>query len=404
MNTQSLTHALPARAPCAARIIFSFLGSIKGGMLIVNGPDGFEETYGHDAGGHAIRITLGDWDVLKACMKSGDIGFAETYMQGRWQCDDIPGLIKLFCRNRAAMEQAVYGSWFGNLLYRLKHLFNANTKAGSKKNIEAHYDLGNDFYRLWLDPSMTYSAALFGGDFKRSTADAQAEKYRRILRALGVKRGQHILEIGCGWGGFAETAIREFGVRVTGLTLSREQLGFANARLRQAGLSDHADLKLTDYRDLDAQFDHIVSIEMFEAVGEQYWDTYFAAVKRNLRPGGRAVVQSITIDESLFDRYRVGTDFIQQYIFPGGMLPSPVEFRARAARAGLATAEGVRFGLDYAETLRRWRAQFIAALPQVRELGFDTRFVRLWEFYLAYCEGAFEAGSTDVIQFDLTHA
>ena len=165
MNTQSITHALPARAPYAARIIFGFLGRIQGGMLIVNGPDGFEETYGHDASGHAIRITLSDWDVLKACMKSGDIGFAETYMQGRWQCDDIPGLIKLFCRNRAAMEQAVYGSWFGNLLYRLKHLFNANTKAGSKKNIEAHYDLGNDFYRLWLDPSMTYSAALFGGDF-----------------------------------------------------------------------------------------------------------------------------------------------------------------------------------------------------------------------------------------------
>ena len=271
MNTQSITHALPARAPYAARIIFGFLGRIQGGMLIVNGPDGFEETYGHDASGHAIRITLGDWEVLKACMKSGDIGFAETYMQGRGQCDDSPGLIKLFCRNRAAMEQAVYGSWFGNLLYRLKHLFNANTKAGSKKNIEAHYDLGNDFYRLWLDPSMTYSAALFGGDFKRSTTEAQTEKYRRILHTLDVKRGQHILEIGCGWGGFAETAIREFGVRVTGLTLSHEQLGFATARLRQAGLSDQADLKLVDYRDLDGQFDHIVSIEMFEAVGEQYW-------------------------------------------------------------------------------------------------------------------------------------
>ena len=193
-------------------------------------------------------------------------------------------------------------------------------------------------------------------------------------------------------------------MRVTGLTLSHEQLGFATARLRQAGLSDHAELKLVDYRDLDGQFDHIVSIEMFEAVGEQYWDTYFAAVKRNLRPGGRAVVQSITIDEGLFERYRVGTDFIQQYIFPGGMLPSPAEFRARAARAGLTAVEGLRFGLDYAETLRRWRAKFISALPQVQALGFDPRFVRLWEFYLAYCEGAFEAGSTDVIQFDLTHA
>ena len=427
MTTESITPAIPAgipnppaqptlpsRAPYAARIMFGFLSRLEGGMLIVNGPDGFEETYGHEAGGHeagsheagghAVRITLNDWDVLKACMKSGDIGFAETYMQGRWQCDDIAGLIKLFCHNRAAMDEAVYGSWFGSLMYRLKHFFNANTRSGSKKNIEAHYDLGNDFYRLWLDPSMTYSSALFGGDFTRSTEAAQLEKYRRILRTLDLKRGQHILEIGCGWGGFAEIAIREFGVRVTGLTLSHEQLAYASSRLRKAGLSDHADFRLTDYRDLDAQFDHIVSIEMFEAVGEQYWDTYFAAVKRNLRPGGRAVIQSITIDEALFARYRVGTDFIQQYIFPGGMLPSPSEFRARAARAGLTAVEGVRFGLDYAETLRRWRAQFMGVLPQVQALKFDPRFIRLWEFYLAYCEGAFEAGSTDVIQFELAHA
>ena len=412
MNTQSITPALPARAPYATRLVFSFLRRLEGGMLIVHGPDGFEETFGHDAGGHAVRITLSDWDVLKVCMKSGDIGFAETYMQGRWQSDDIAGLIKLFCRNRAAMEQAVYGSWLGSLLYRVKHWFNGNTRSGAKKNIEAHYDLGNDFYRLWLDPSMTYSSALFGGDFTLTTEAAQTEKYRRILRALdhnggkggGLKRGQQILEIGCGWGGFAETAIREYGVRVTGLTLSQEQLTYANTRLRMGGWSDHADLRLTDYRDLDGQFDHIVSIEMFEAVGEQYWDAYFAAVKRNLKPGGRAVIQSITIDEALFTRYRVGTDFIQQYIFPGGMLPSPAAFCAHAARAGLLAAAGVRFGPDYAETLRRWRARFMGVLPQVQGLKFDTRFIRLWEFYLAYCEGAFDAGSTDVIQFELGHA
>ena len=403
MNTQSIAPTRPARAPYAARVIFGFLRRLESGMLIVSGPDGFEETYGHDAAGHAVRITLKDWDVLAACLKSGDIGFAETYMQGRWQCDDIPGLVKLFCQNRAAMEQAVYGSWFGSLVYRIKHLFNANTKRGSKKNIQAHYDLGNDFYRLWLDPSMSYSSALFGGDRTLGLEAAQSAKYRRILRTLDVKRGQHVLEIGCGWGGFAEIAIREFGVRVTGLTLSHEQLAYANTRLRQAGLSDQADLRLTDYRDLDGEFDHIVSIEMFEAVGEQYWDTYFAAVKRNLRPGGRAVIQSITIDEALFERYRVGTDFIQQYIFPGGMLPSPTGFRARAARAGLHAVEGVRFGRDYAETLRRWRHDFMAVLPAVQALGFDSRFVRLWEFYLAYCEGAFEAGSTDVIQFELAH-
>ncbi len=410
MNTRTVATATssPARyaprPPYAVRAIFGFLQRLQHGMLIVEGPDGFSETFGHDAHGHAVRITLQDWDVLKRCLKSGDIGFAETWMEGRWQCDDLPGLIALFCRNRSAMEAAIYGSWFGNLAYRLRHLFNANTKAQAKKNIEAHYDLGNDFYKLWLDPSMTYSSALFAGNPAQPMEQAQHAKYRRILEVLQARPGDRILEIGCGWGGFAEVAIRDFGVHLTGLTLSSEQLAWAQSRLERAGLAANADLRLTDYRDLAGQFDHIVSIEMFEAVGEQYWDTYFAAVKRNLKPGGRAVVQSITIDEALFARYRTSTDFIQQYIFPGGMLPSPTEFRARAATAGLKAAEGVRFGHDYAETLKRWRASFMTVLPQVREQGFDQRFVRLWEFYLGYCEGAFNAGSTDVIQFDLEHA
>ena len=410
MNTRTLatTVASPtrqtARPPYAVRAIFGFLERIEGGMLIVDGPAGFRQTFGHDAGGQAVRITLGDWDVLARCLKSGDIGFAETWMEGRWQCDDLPRLIELFCRNRSAMENAIYGSWFGNLLYRLRHLLNSNTKARAKKNIEAHYDLGNDFYKLWLDPSMTYSSALFNGNLDQTMLQAQSAKYRRILEQLQVQPGERILEIGCGWGGFAEVAIRDFGAHLTGLTLSSEQLAWARARLDAAGLSDRADLRLTDYRDLTGQFDHIVSIEMFEAVGEQYWDTYFGAVKRHLKPGGRAVVQSITIDEALFPRYRTSTDFIQQYIFPGGMLPSPTEFRARAAAAGLVAAEGVRFGRDYAETLGRWRGSFMADLSAVRQQGFDERFIRLWEFYLGYCEGAFNAGSTDVIQFDLAHA
>ena len=408
MNTRTsaavTSTATGGRPPYAVRAIFGFLQRLQHGMLIVEGPDGFNETFGHDAHGHAVRITLHDWDVLNRCLKSGDIGFAETWMEGRWQCDNLPALIELFCRNRSQMETAIYGSWFGNLVYRLRHLFNANTKTQARKNIEAHYDLGNAFYKLWLDPSMTYSSALFAGNHALSMQEAQAAKYRRILQVLNVRPGQCILEIGCGWGGFAEVAIREFGAHVTGLTLSSEQLAWAAARLESAGLTARADLRLTDYRDFTGQFDHIVSIEMFEAVGERYWDTYFAAVKRNLKPGGRAVVQSITIDEALFPRYRTSTDFIQQYIFPGGMLPSPTEFRARAAAAGLTAVEGVRFGRDYAETLKRWRAGFMAVLPQVRAQGFDERFVRLWEFYLGYCEGAFNAGSTDVIQFDMSHA
>ena len=412
LHVNASTHATDAtramRAPYAARAIFSFLRRIEGGTLTVEGPHGFHQTFGHAGSGRAVRITLADWDVLQRCLKSGDIGFAETWMEGRWQCDDVPGLIELFCRNRSAMEGAIYGSWLGNLAYRIRHWLNANTRKRAKKNIEAHYDLGNQFYRLWLDASMTYSSALFEGDATLSLQDAQLAKYRRILRALGVKPGDRILEIGCGWGGFAETAIRECGAHVTGLTLSTEQLEWARARLDAAGLGTQAQLLLVDYRDFEDKvhggFDHIVSIEMFEAVGEQFWDAYFAAVKRNLKPGGRALVQSITIDEALFARYRVGTDFIQQYIFPGGMLPSPTEFLARAAAAGLTSAGSLRFGRDYAETLKRWRAAFMGVLPQVREQGFDQRFVRLWEFYLAYCEGAFNAGSTDVVQFELRHA
>jgi cyclopropane-fatty-acyl-phospholipid synthase len=249
---------------------------------------------------------------------------------------------------------------------------------------------------------MTYSSALFDQGHGGSLKAAQQAKYRRILQRLAPKPGERILEIGCGWGGFAEMATREFGAHVTGLTLSPEQLRFARERLERAGLADRADLKLLDYRDMHGAFDHIASIEMFEAVGEAYWDGYFDCVRRNLKPGGRAVVQSITIDERLFERYRRSTDFIQQYIFPGGMLPSPTEFRTRAGRASLVVSDEFRFGLDYAETLKRWRADFMGQLPQVRGLGFDERFIRLWEFYLAYCEGAFNAGSTDVIQFEIT--
>ncbi len=374
-------------------------------MITVHGPGGFSQTFGEPGtSGLHVRVMLDDWQVLERCLKSGDIGFAETYMDGRWRADHLPALVELFARNRAAMERAVYGSWLGGLVYRLRHMFRANSRRGAKRNIAAHYDLGNDFYRLWLDPSMTYSGALFEGDASRPLEDAQAAKYRRILARLAPRPGQRILEIGCGWGGFAELAAREHGVHVTGLTLSREQQTFARARLARAGLAGQAEFLLTDYRDLMQAFDHIVSIEMFEAVGEAYWDGYFDCVRRCLAPGGRALVQTITIDDALFDRYRAGCDFIQQYIFPGGMLPSPQAFGGRARKAGLAVGDTFRFGRDYAETLKRWRAAFTADLPAVRALGFDERFARLWEFYLAYCEGAFNAGSTDVIQFELTRA
>ncbi len=398
------------RVPFSARAVLGLLSRLRGGRITLSGPGGFERTFGEDAGTDGapslphVHLVLSDWDVVGVCMKRGDIGFAETRMEGRWHVDNPAALIELFCRNRAALEKAIYGSFAGSVLYRIRHLLNSNTRTRARKNIEAHYDLGNDFYRLWLDSTMTYSSALFDAGHAGSLEAAQTAKYRRILQRLAPKPGDRLLEIGCGWGGFAEVATREFGVHVTGLTLSPEQLRFATQRLERAGLAARAGLRLLDYRDMHGEFDHIASIEMFEAVGEGYWDSYFACVRRNLKPGGRAMIQTITIDESLFDRYRKSTDFIQQYIFPGGMLPSPTEFGGRAGRAGLAVSDAFRFGRDYAETLRRWRTTFMARLPEVRQLGFDERFVRLWEFYLAYCEGAFNAGSTDVIQFELVRS
>jgi cyclopropane-fatty-acyl-phospholipid synthase len=298
----------------------------------------------------------------------------------------------------------LYGSWTGRLFYRLRHLLRANTRAGARKNIHAHYDLGNAFYRSWLDETMTYSSALFAGCPEATLAQAQSAKYERILSVLGVRSGDTVLEIGCGWGGFAEHAARTRGCHVRGITLSSEQLAYARERIRAAGLSGLVELSLTDYRDIGGRYDHVVSIEMFEAVGERYWPDYFGAVRARLKPGGRALVQTITIADELFEQYRRGTDFIQQYVFPGGMLPSLSALRAQAGQAGLAVGECMAFGKDYAETLKRWRQRYLCVAAALRPLGFDARFERLWQFYLAYCEAGFRAGSTDVVQVELIRA
>jgi len=296
---------------------------------------------------------------------------------------------------------------------RVRHLLNRNTRSGARRNIHAHYDLGNAFYRLWLDASMTYSSALFDDSHSQTAVTdagrdwpelerAQQRKYDRMLAVTRCRNDANVLEIGCGWGGFAQTAAQH-GMNVKGLTLSSEQLAFAQQRLADAGLSSHADLVLQDYRDEHEQFDAIVSIEMFEAVGESYWPSYFETIKRCLKPGGRAIVQTITIADELFERYRSGSDFIQQYIFPGGMLPSPQVFERHAAKAGLIVSDQHAFGLDYARTLACWRERFVALSGEVDALGFDERFKRTWLFYLAYCEAAFLRRNTDVIQFTLEH-
>lgn len=401
---QTLTESAPLRAePAAARWMFRLLSQLRCGKMTLRCPDGRAlEFLGAQPGPHAT-LALTDWQVCGDILSRGDIGLAEAYIAGRASTDDLTQLLLLAAMNEQAIEDVIHGRWWATFAYRLRHWLRPNTRAGSRKNIYAHYDLGNDFYRLWLDSTMTYSSALFEGDLTRSLADAQSAKYARILRALDVRPGQHILEVGCGWGGFAEHAARA-GCRVTGITISKAQLGYAQRRIAAAGLQGQVELKLLDYRDLHGQFDHVVSIEMFEAVGERYWPGYFSILRDRLKQGGRAVVQSITIAEAKFERYRTGTDFIQQYIFPGGMLPSPRRLGEEAAAQGLAVKDMHHFGLDYAETLRRWHQMFDYAAPEVKSQGFDDRFMRTWRFYLAYCEAGFRARATDVVQAVLVHA
>ena len=376
------------------RSVLSLLEGLRHGLLEVRLPDGGSRLFGEGEPGVVLQVH--EEAMFGRVLARGDIGLAEAYLDGQWDTPDLTGLLGLFAANRDALRRAVYGSWRQLLGARLRHWLNRNSRAGSRRNIMAHYDLGNDFYRLWLDPSMSYSSALYRPADDGSLPAAQDAKYRRILNRLAAGPGQRVLEIGCGWGGFAELAVAE-GLQLTGLTLSPAQLEWARRRVPQA------DLRLQDYRDLDERFDHVVSIEMFEAVGERWWPTYFSGVARALRPGGRAVVQSITIRDDLFSSYRRGTDFIQQYIFPGGMLPSRSAFRSAAARQGLAVVDEYAFGPDYARTLAEWRQSFETNWPRIAELGFDETFRRLWRFYLCYCEAGFLAGNIDVVQFELRH-
>lgn len=388
-------------APMAARRVLQLLEKIEHGTLTVQFPDRSSKVYGNGSLPHAA-LSLSNWNVFAASMKSGDIGFAETYIAGDWRTPSLSDLLRVMIQNRRAVEDLIYGSWLGRMVYRVRHLLNRNHKANSRKNIHAHYDLGNAFYELWLDDTMNYSSALFEGDFSLSMQEAQRAKVRRALQATDVAQGSRVLEIGCGWGALAEMATVDRGAHVTGVTLSTEQLAFAKARMKWNGKEDQADLRLQDYRDIDdGPYDAVCAIEMVEAVGQEFWPTYFQTVSKLLKPGGKACIQSIVIDDALFDRYVKSTDFIQQYIFPGGCLPSPSEFRRQARLAGLEVIDELKFGPDYAETLRRWRHEFMAQEAQVLTLGFDTQFLRTWEFYLAYCEAAFDEANTDVIQFTL---
>ncbi len=390
---------LPPGIPASARTALRLLQRLQHGSLTLRLPDGSLQHFG-PGGGPSAALTLHNWNVFPAALRSGDIGFAESYFAGDWTTPQLTDLLKLLIANRHAVQDMVYGHWAGRLLYRLRHLLHRNTRSGSRSNIQAHYDLGNAFYQRWLDPSMNYSSAWFQGDLGGDLTQAQHAKVRRALQQVRLQPGQRLLEIGCGWGALAEKAADEFGAQVTGVTLSTEQLAFGRERLQRQGLE--ADLRLQDYRDIDdAPFDAICSIEMVEAVGQDYWPTYFETVARLLRSGGRACIQSIVIDDALFPRYIRSTDFIQQYIFPGGCLPCPAEFRRAAQAAGLQVEDAFAFGADYAETLRRWRERFVAERAQVLQQGYDERFAHIWEFYLAYCEAAFAMGDIDVVQYTL---
>ncbi len=404
--------AAPRRTPARARRVLNLLERLPHGQLDLEQPDGRLLHLPRPPSGAAdAHCVLHDWQALERTLKSGDIGLAEGYIAGEWDSPDLAALLRLCMANRDHVQSLVYGSWWGRLGYRLRHLLQRNTRAGSARNIHAHYDLGNDFYRLWLDPGMSYSAAWFQGRTGQALRNAdlqqaQQAKLRRTLDEVRLQPGQRLLEIGCGWGGLAEAAAQEFGARVTGVTLSREQLVWGQQRMQQSGLADAVELRYQDYRDLPARhagepFDAIVSIEMFEAVGREYWRGYFQTLRDCLKPGGLACIQTITLREDLFARYLRSTDFIQQYIFPGGLLPSIPAFEQEARRAGLVVERRMAFGRDYAETLRRWRQAFDHNLDAVRAQGFDERFVRIWTFYLAYCEAAFDTGNTDVVQFTL---
>lgn len=386
--------------------ILGLLSRLSSGYLKLTLPNQEVKEFGNQSDALHAEIQVLDWSVFKQVLSHGDIGFAESYIRGEWNTSDLKAVLEIVIRNRTILEKAIYGSWLGSLAYRARHWFRDNSKSGSRKNIHAHYDLGNAFYTLWLDPTMSYSSAWFSEGDKQSLIDAQRAKIKRILESINAKAGDQILEIGCGWGGFMEEALRN-GNGVTGLTLSTEQKAFAESRLKrvqaEVGHTDQFEVRLQDYRDCTEQFDGIASVEMFEAVGENHWGEYFQTIAKRLKAGGRACVQTIVIAEDLFDRYRHSTDFIQQYVFPGGMLPSPSKFKAAAASAGLVVEAEFAFGADYAKTLCLWRGSFNQKIEEIYHLGFDEAFIRLWNFYLMYCAAGFSEKNIDVMQYTLRH-
>ena len=398
--TSETVDAVLPELPRVVRLALGFGAKLRHGTLEVTLPDGRTVRLGGNGPGPAAAMKVYDFGFASRLLRSGDIGIAEAYLRGEWDTPDLTQFLYLFCVNQDWMQTMLTGKPLVRTLQTIRHWFNRNTRRQARRNIYAHYDIGNAFYSAWLDPSMTYSSALFEDGTADLTA-AQNNKYRRLAEAIDLQSGQKLLEIGCGWGGFAEFAAKTFGAKVVGLTISREQRDFAQARIQKAGLNDQVEIRLQDYRDERDRYDRIASIEMIEAVGEQFWPKYFSQLRDRLLPGGLAGIQAITIQDSLFQTYRREVDFIQRYVFPGGMLPSLAALRRQAKNAGLEWRADSGFGAHYALTLAQWRHRFEAVWPELRQLGFDERFRRMWNYYLAYCEVGFSLGRIDLKQVAL---
>jgi cyclopropane-fatty-acyl-phospholipid synthase len=381
--------------------VFDVISKLKRGRVDIVLPDGRRfRAEGRDAG-FVAELHVHNVDVFSRLIREGDLGFCEAYLDGWWSTPDLMAFMDLVHDDAEDMYDGFPGQFLVRAYERLRFWLQSNSKRQAKKNISYHYDLGNDFYALWLDETMTYSSAKFLTG-QESLEKAQEQKYASMIDQMGAQPGDHVLEIGCGWGGFAEYAAKERGLRVTGLTISQEQFNYAVKRIEKAGLSDRVTFKMQDYRDERGSYDGIASIEMFEAVGEKYWPTYFDTLKRSLKPGKNATLQIITVHDRRWDVYKRGPDFIQKYIFPGGMLPSPTILRQQIERAGLIVARSIEFGESYSQTLRRWHEVFNARWDRVATLGFDDRFRRMWNFYLASCAGTFHSGNCDVTQITVT--
>ena len=391
-------------APAAFRTAMKVLRSNwDTGNLDVVMPGGRRLQFRGAQPGPAAELIVKDYKAIGRVMSAADIGFAEGYMAGEWETPDLPALLTAFSWNLDQISRLMAGNPLAQAWNFLSHLLRRNDREGSKRNIHAHYDLGNAFYELWLDRTMTYSSARFERA-DQPLEEAQREKYATLARSIDLKTDQTVLEIGCGWGGFAEFAAKEVGAKVTGITISQAQYDYARERLFRQGLAEKADIQLIDYRDVQGRFDRVASIEMFEAVGEAYWPTYFSKIHEVLSPGGRAGLQIITIKDEFFDHYRRHADFIQKYVFPGGMLPSEEKLKEQTDRAGLDWTGITRFGECYADTLNQWLHSFDSVWDQVKAQGFDERFRRLWRFYLAYCEAGFRTERTNVVQLGLSRA